>query len=121
MAAVNEERRRYIRLEAPVNIRYTIEGKDKILKTVTKNISAVGVRFETPESVAAKTDLDLTLDLTHTPNPVHAKGQIVWTKRVSLEDGSPYDVGVEFIRIEEDNKNTFLKFLCDLIYQRAKK
>ena len=37
-------------------------------------------------------------------------------KKLSLEDNSPFDVGTELVDIEEDNKNTFLKFLCDLIY-----
>jgi hypothetical protein len=59
---------------------------------------------------------ELKLDLPGTQNPVHAKGIVVWKKKISLEDRSPYDVGIEFSEIEEDNKNTFLKFFCDHIY-----
>jgi len=114
-----EERRRYIRLSTPITIQYTIPGEDKILRTVSKDISAVGVRFETTDKLKPKTDLELTLSLPKAPNPVHAQGKIIWVKRVDLEDNSPYDIGVEFVKIEEDNKNTFLKYLCDIIYGRA--
>ena len=119
--AVSEERRRYIRLEAPIDIRYVVEGKDRVLRTVTKNISALGTRLSIPEEVGAKTSLEITMDLPNTPNPVHIKGQVVWVKRLSLKDGSSYDIGIEFTKIEEDNKNTFLKFLCDLIYKQSRK
>ena len=45
---------------------------------------------------------------------------MVWIKQLSLEDDAPYDIGIELTEIEEDNKNTFLKFLCDLIYNLSK-
>jgi len=51
---------------------------------------------------------------------VHAKGKVIWIKQLSLEDDAARDVGIELIEIEEDNKNTFLKFLCDLIYNLPK-
>ena len=114
-----QERRRYIRLTTPINIKYIIRGKDKVLKAVSKDVSAVGVRFETAEQIKPKTTLELTLEVPKALNPVHAQGKIIWSRKASLEDGAPYDIGVEFTRIEEDNKNTFLKFLCDLIYRRG--
>ena len=60
--------------------------------------------------------LEIKLDIPEVPNPVHAKGKIMWKKKLSLEDNAPFDIGAELLDIEEDNKNTFLKFLCDLIY-----
>ena len=111
------ERRRYIRLLTPLEIAYTVAGSGNIRKTMTKNISADGLRFETTDAdLKEMTMIEIKLDIPTAPNPIHAKGKIVWRKRVSLEDGSPFDCGVEFTEIEEDNKNTFLKFLCDLIY-----
>lgn len=111
------ERRKYIRLETPVNVIYNTVGGEKFYTTVSKNISADGIRLETPDRSLQVSDiLELKLIIPGTKNPVHANGKVVWKTKSSLEDNAPYDIGIEFIQIEEDNKNTFLKFLCDILY-----
>ncbi|MCM8761658.1 MAG: PilZ domain-containing protein [Candidatus Omnitrophica bacterium] len=111
------ERRRYVRLQTPIPISYTVPETGSIHNTSTKNISADGLRFETFDKELKEDDLvELKLGITGAPNPVHAKGKVIWKKKISLEDAAPFDCGMEFTEIEEDNKNTFLKFLCDLIY-----
>ena len=111
------ERRSFIRLREPISVTYTVPGIDKVYKASAKDISADGVRFQTPEKSIKEGDLlDLRLDMEAIPNPVHARGKVMWKKKLSLEDNAPFDMGTELIEIEEDNKNTFLKFLCDLIY-----
>ncbi|MBI5124568.1 MAG: PilZ domain-containing protein [Candidatus Omnitrophica bacterium] len=111
------ERRKYIRLRTPIPVTYTIQETGNIYKSVTKDISADGLRIETrAKDLKESCPVELKLEIYGANNPVHAKGKVVWRKKLSLEDGAPYDVGIEFSEIEEDNKNTFLKFLCDLIY-----
>lgn len=115
------ERRRYIRLKTPIPVTYTLPETGSIYNAFTKDISADGLRLETnAKDIKASSIVELRLDIYGAHNPVHVKGRIVWKKRLSLEDNAPYDVGVEFTEIEEDNKNTFLKFLCDLIYNLPK-
>ena len=92
-------------------------GIDKVYNVMAKDISADGLRFQTAEKSLKEGDmLEMKMDIREISNPVHAKGKIMWKKKLSLEDNAPFDVGTELIDIEEDNKNTFLKFLCDLIY-----
>ena len=111
------ERRKYIRLDAPVEIIYTVPGNAKVHTTTTKNISADGLRLETREKDIGESDVvEIKLNITGAVNPVHAKGKIVWKRKLSLEDAAPFDMGISFTVIEEDNKNTFLKFLCDNLY-----
>ncbi|MFA5094978.1 MAG: PilZ domain-containing protein, partial [Candidatus Omnitrophota bacterium] len=101
------ERRKYIRLKTPVSMTYTITDTGNACHTITKDISAEGLRFETKnKAVKVGQVLELKLGICGAANPVHAKGLIVWKKKISLEDASPYDVGVELTEIEEDNKNT---------------
>jgi len=115
------ERRKYVRLLTPLGIAYTVPGSGNIRQAITKNISADGLRFETTDpGLEEAMVLEIKLDIPTAPNPIHAKGKIIWKKKVSLEDLAPSDCGVELIEIEEDNKNTFLKFLCDLIYDIGK-
>ena len=111
------ERRRYVRLKTPVELSYFSSDGKKVSKVTTTNISADGLRFQTEDRDMNESDsLELKLSMAGAANPIHAKAKIVWKKRISLEDGSPFDVGLEFTDIEEDNKNTFLKNLCDLMY-----
>jgi c-di-GMP-binding flagellar brake protein YcgR len=111
------ERRRYVRLQAPIAVSYTVPETGNVLSTNTKNISADGLRFETLNKSIKESDiLELKMVIQDAPNPVHAKAKVIWKKKISLEDAAPFDCGLEFTEIEEDNKNTFLKFLCDLIY-----
>ena len=118
---VQSERRRYVRLETPIAISYVLPDASTILHTSTKNVSADGIRLQTIDRSIKEADIiTLNLHISGAVNPVHARGTVIWKKRISLEDGAPYDIGVEFTEIEEDNKNTFLKFLCDLMYAMAR-
>ena len=111
------ERRSFIRLREPINIVYNIAEADKVYNVTAKDISADGLRFQATDKVITEGDsLEMKLDIPGIANPVHARGKVMWKKKLSLEDNAPFDVGTEILAIEEDNKNTFLKFLCDLTY-----
>ena len=113
------ERRRYTRLPEPIEVTY-ITAAGVAHNIIAKNISADGMRFETKEKDMDESGVvELKLNIPAT-NPVHAKGKVIWKRKISLEDKAPFDTGMEFTDIEEDNKNTFLKFLCDLIYKLPK-
>ena len=115
------ERRNYIRLKTPVPIAYTVLSTGVTQGSFTKDISAEGLRFESSSKNIEKSNiLDMKLEIDGARNPVHVKARVVWKKKLGIEDNTPYDIGVEFVEIEEDNKNTFLKFLCDLIYNLHK-
>ena len=115
------ERRKYIRLKTAVSVTYTVPNTGIVHSSITKDISADGLRLETKaRDIEKGSVLELKLELYGANNPVHAKGKVIWIKQLSLEDDAPCDIGIELIKIEEDNKNTFLKFLCDLIYNLPK-
>ena len=115
------ERRKYIRLKTPVSVTYTVLNTGIVHSSVTKDISVEGLKLETgARDIEKGFVLELKLELYGANNPVHAKGKVIWIKQLSLEDDAPCDMGIELTEIEEDNKNTFLKFLCDLIYNLPK-
>lgn len=124
MAKIREvliERRKYIRLQTPVEMTYVVLENNRVYNTISKNISADGIRFETNDKDLKTGGLvELKLNIAGASNPVHAKAKAIWKKKLSLEDAAPFDVGLEFTEIEDDNKNTFLKFLCDLLYNLPK-
>jgi len=109
------ERRKYLRLEAPIGIRIITPQLAVDMPSV-RNLSPLGLRFETKERVKDGDVLDVSLTLPEAKNSVHLQSKVVWHRDASGAKPELNDVGCEFIKIEEDNKNTFLKFFCDLIY-----
>ena len=120
MAKSGQERRQYLRIETPLSLR--VIGKDSVVsQTTTEDISPAGIRFKSKEGSANINDpVEITLEIPGALSPVHVKGKIIWKRKVSGEGAASTDFGCEFTRIEEDNKNTFLKYFCDLLYERGK-
>jgi len=121
MGKQGAERRKYLRIETPLKIRI-IKGDKNLLRATTKDISPIGLRFETAsDDIKVNDNVELKIELPEALSPVHANAKVVWKRKISTENGSPQDIGCEFTKIEEDNKNTFLKFFCDLMYSQVKK
>ena len=118
MVKPSQERRKYLRIEAPINIRI-IDSRNAVEETQTKNISPIGFRFKTKKKggMAINEEVELKMEMPGTLSSIHARAKVVWKKKLSTENGTPFDIGCEFVRIEEDNKNTFLKYFCDLLYK----
>ncbi len=116
-----QERRKYIRVGTPLAVRAII-GKSSVREFQTADISPLGLRFVTSENdININDEIELKIGLPGTQGPVHAKVKVVWKKKLSTQNGAPYNIGCEFTMIEEDNKNTFLKYFCDLLYKQGEK
>jgi len=109
------ERRRFVRVETPLKV--NVRCGEITADVVTKNISPVGMRFEIPTKLDDSASLDMRLFLPDMELPIELAGRVVWQTRTSLEDNAPFDVGIEITRIQDRNKNIFLKFLCDILYR----
>ncbi len=120
MVRLPDEKRRYIRLEMPIKIIYNAKNDNQMKESFSKDISAEGLRFIASSPINPGAEIELKISLPDATNPVHIQGKTVWCSKTNQGD-EIYEVGVEFVKIEEDNKNTFLKFLCDTMYKQAKK
>jgi len=117
------EKRRFIRFEIALKTAYIVQKEPKIEKFgVTKDISAQGMQLLTSEKLEFGDKVDLKVFVPEALNPAHIKGVIVWSKELAeAAKGYSHSAGIDFEKIEEDNKNTFLKFLCSLMYTENKK
>lgn len=117
----SREKRNYIRTHVSVPILIYIQRKNDTEKITARawNISASGMMIETNAKLHVGIEPGIDVIPPGSLNPIHSKGKIVWSTARSTGNG--YNYGVEFISIEEDNKNTFLKFLCDLIYKSTER
>lgn len=114
------EKRRLIRFPISVKVVYTLQKDPKVEKTgVGRDISAGGIQLVTNEKLEVGSKMEFKLFVPDALNPAHLKGTVVWTREQESPKGISYFAGVDFGKIEEDNKNTFLKFLCSLMYEKT--
>ena len=116
------EKRRFIRFEITLKVNYTAQKDSKIEKTgITKDVSAGGMQLLTEEKLETGSKVELKVFIPQALNPAHLKGIVLWSKEIPEGKNLSYGAGIEFADIEEDNKNTFLRFLCALMYRKIGK
>lgn len=117
-----QERRRYVRLNIPLEVSYTIQGKGGALrKSITKNISPSGARFTVEGELPKGTVLDIAIKIPTKAEPIPVKAKIVWTRKENEQGKGFYDTGFEFTLIPEESKQLFFQYLCNLMYDQLKK
>lgn len=116
------EKRRFIRFDVSLKVNYVIQKEPKAEKTgIAKDVGAGGIQLLTKEKLKIGNKVDLKIFTPEALNPVHMKGIVMWSNEISSGKNVSYTNGIEFGQIEEDNKNTFLRFLCDLMYKKIGK
>lgn len=116
------EKRRFIRFEIALKVHYYVQKEPKTEKTgITRDVSAGGMHLVTQERLETGSKVELKLFIPEALNPAHLAGIVLWSKEIADAKKPSYSSGIEFGDIEEDNKNTFLKFLCDLMYRKIGK
>jgi c-di-GMP-binding flagellar brake protein YcgR len=109
------ERRKFSRLNILVDVSYA--KKDSLSSdnlTLTKNISKGGICFVGYEKLNESDVIDLKIFLPGEKLPIAATAKVVWVKEFVIGDpsrGVRYDVGVEFIAIQEGNIKKFDNYM----------
>lgn len=101
-----QEKRKYIRIEAPVVVTYKLGDKKTLTKkTVTRDFSEGGIRFPVYEKIKLGAAIELYIETPFDTMPIAASGQIVWTNALSTKEGREiYDVGVKFTKMQTFDK-----------------
>lgn len=113
------ERRKYVRLDLPIPIKYAVINRDKQAisqpaeyAAITKNISAGGLMIEVPllvdEFMMTKSLLKVEVDLPDKAAQIHAVARILCAKRSDTEDC--YHLGLSFIEIDEQDRKRIVDF-----------
>jgi len=117
-----QERRKYARLTIPLEVNYTIEGKEGTqYKTIAKNISPNGAMLSIEGELSKSAILDLEIKIPDSSKPIPIKAKVVWSKKGPEEGKDAYNTGLEFVQIPEESKNTFFQYLCNLMYDQLKR
>lgn len=117
-----QERRKYVRLNIPLEINYSIQGKGgQWRKTITKNISPNGARFSIEEALSKGAVLELKIKIPPEDKSIPVKAKIVWIEKDLGQEGNVYDTGLEFVQFSEEDKAAFFQYFYNLMYDQFKK
>ncbi len=118
-----EERRKYVRLKASVEVKYTVIGKPRTIEAFSKNVSADGLCLTIEEQLSAETTLQLEIKIPNSKDPIRALGRVVWQKRFESAGDQPglyFDTGIEFTGISDFDRFNINRYVTERIEPKVK-
>lgn len=111
------ERRRVVRVDAAVNVRYKLlKSKAANRRSLSENISKLGACLLLDEKLTQGTLLELELEIPTFPKSLFTKAEVVWTKEFSLQmtEKRSFYIGVEFLDTDHQSQERLVGFIENL-------
>ena len=99
-----EQTRAFPRLELNASVDYT--GSEVLLYHKVQNISLGGICIQSAAVEDVGTMVDLVLNFPDLEATIGVKGEVVWANH-----DAPMDMGIRFIDLDDDRKDTLRRFL----------
>lgn len=109
-----EEKRRFVRLDINVNVKWDKDPAAPLRPGSSKNISGGGICLMMADrGLKVGEVLNLEFEL---PNgkAIKAKGRVVWVERFEIMNrdyGQKFDAGIEFLDISDPDREEIKKFV----------
>lgn len=113
-----KERRKYVRLQATVQINYKILGKPGTVEVFSKNISAGGLCVVADKELSLDTPLQLEIKIPDLKAPIQAIGRVVWQSEITTGDAdskSKLETGIEFTGISDFDRFNINRYVLDRV------
>jgi len=104
MSETPGQRRQLPRYEVHAYVDYT--GNEVLLYHRIQNISLGGICIQSAGVEDLGTVVDLVINFPDLPASVSLKGEVVWVNREA-----PMDMGIRYVDIDDDKKDTLRKYL----------
>lgn len=117
-----EERRKYSRVGAVLEIRYKAEDEFKNGTCTSLDISIGGIGLGLQEKINPGTILELEIRLPDTPYPLFVKGRLIWCfKAPEAEEGAiiAYRAGITFTEVSDAAKKRLQDYIQMLLSEQA--
>ncbi len=97
-----------LKVSVPIQFRSVLKPHDPFAGSLSKDLSAGGVRLTSPTFLPKEARLVVVLSL---PNArqVRAIGRVAWVKGQSLSE--TYDSGIQFIEIESEDQRMIKEYV----------
>ena len=106
------EKRKFIRLKAPLGVVYRVLRKPKRSKpqvSFIKDISGAGVCLSCKEELRHGELIQMEIQIPHLSEPVHAVGEVVWSSKRTEQEHR--DVGVRFRDVQPKSLSRILEYV----------
>jgi c-di-GMP-binding flagellar brake protein YcgR len=112
---VTEERRKYQRIESNLPLQYKNLRKigESPTGSLTKDLSAGGVRFRTGEFISLACRLVVEINLPTVEKPIKAISKVAWIRKVPASDS--YELGNQFLEITKEDRSHVTNFVNGLL------
>jgi uncharacterized protein (TIGR02266 family) len=101
----SEQPREFPRYEVNAYVDYT--GNEVLLFHRIQNISLGGVCIQTSGVEEVGTVVDIVLNFPDLDASIAVRGEVVWANR-----DAPMDMGVRFVELDEERKDTLRKYIA---------
>jgi uncharacterized protein (TIGR02266 family) len=101
--------RQETRTQKTLSVSY--EDKESFVDAYTENLSDGGLFVSTRNPLKQGEQFLLTLQLPDFPDPMKIKCEVVWARAEGEETDSPNGMGVKFIEITQEDKETLKQYL----------
>lgn len=116
-----EERRKFLRFEVPVDIKYRFPEKAVEGISKGKNFGREGIGLYLKEEIPRQTMVELEIGLPDEIVPIFAAGRVVWVKEADEQQDFDFIAGVELTRISSFDKSRILEYVYNWRYKAVEK
>ena len=110
----NDERRRFMRFQAPMDLEYRTLTLNPIFgKALAKDLSREGVRLGVKQEIPAGTPIEICMNVPGDNLPVFASGKVAWA------DG--LEAGIRLTKISQTDRTRVLEYVYREWLKSAKK
>ena len=111
---IEKEKRKHVRVYTTFAEYHSVEGiTSEETPSFVENISANGICILVSENIKTDTILFLKIFLPDGGHPIAVEGKVLWTNVSSFlvtEERKHYDVGIEFIKIDEEDRERIREY-----------
>ncbi len=114
-----EEKRRFVRIDWPVIVKYKLLDEPKSEdRCVGKDISEGGLSFPVYERVSKGSSLSLEIELPFDSMPIFAKGTVAWVREAGQKPARFFEVGIDFKDISLADRKRLRDYIANEIRER---
>ncbi len=107
---MSEEKRKFMRFDAPINIEYNFSGKKIKKLAISKNISRKGINIFLAEKLNPGIKLELQLSIPDEIIPIFAIGRLIWIKKIDNQSKNRFSAGIAIEKMAPFDLNTALQY-----------
>ena len=116
-----EERRKFVRLETPIQVKYRISSQPHTEdKSLSKNISVGGIMILVGEKMTPGAQLDLEINIPEYNKIIYATGEIVWQEEILIKEEITHETGIKFVKIAKENQEKISKYIYTQLNEKIK-